>query len=415
MKNVLLITNGFPFGDSERGFITTEFYELIGKFNVVILAVDREEKIINPIPKEIKVIKYKNPYDEYKTIFSRIYRVASSFKEIKRKEIREELKILRKQDKLNFNLLRSVLIYSFSASTLENLICKLIMDNHIDIIYSYWCLPITVTALRMKNIFPNLKVVSRFHGFDLYNERNEYGFQVLRDYISENCDRLVFACQYAKSYFNSYWGGGEKSIVSYLGTRSMTPLNVKKQSSLVMISCSNLIPLKRVDLIIKALAEVKEEVQIEWYHIGDGSLKKDIEMIAHSLLNQKENVKWSFLGRCSNDEIEKYYCKIKPDVFITTTESEGGAPVSIQEAFAMGIPAIGTAVGGVVDLIIDGCTGFLLNKNPSPKEIANVIEKFFYTDIDIRNRISEQCIELWAEKLNAQKNANYIIDLINEL
>lgn len=38
-KGMLLVTQGFPFGDSERGFLNTEFAELADDFSMYVLAL----------------------------------------------------------------------------------------------------------------------------------------------------------------------------------------------------------------------------------------------------------------------------------------------------------------------------------------------------------------------------------------
>ena len=67
-----------------------------------------------------------------------------------------------------------------------------------------------------------------------------------------------------------------------------------------------------------------------------------------------------------------YYKSTHVDLFLTASETEGGTPVSIMEAFSFGVPAVGTDVGGIPEMINAG-TGFLLSANPTPQEIAAAI------------------------------------------
>jgi glycosyltransferase involved in cell wall biosynthesis len=56
---------------------------------------------------------------------------------------------------------------------------------------------------------------------------------------------------------------------------------------------------------------------------------------------------------------EKIQAFDKADIFISTN-SVDNTPVSIVEAWAMGLPVVSTAVGGIADLIEDGETGLLV-------------------------------------------------------
>lgn len=104
------------------------------------------------------------------------------------------------------------------------------------------------------------------------------------------------------------------------------------------MSCSNLIPLKRVDVIIGAVAKLPKELRVRWDHFGDGAERQRLEVLAKEKLGS--NVQWHFHGRVPNNTLAARYAQISPRLFITASSTEGGAPVSIQEAFAMGIPAL---------------------------------------------------------------------------
>ncbi|MBK8368427.1 MAG: glycosyltransferase [Bacteroidetes bacterium] len=69
------------------------------------------------------------------------------------------------------------------------------------------------------------------------------------------------------------------------------------------------------------------------------------------------------------------FYKDKPvDLFVNVSEIEG-IPVSIMEAISFGIPCIGTNVGGVSE-IVNEQTGFLIDKNFEPNEVAELLSKY---------------------------------------
>ena len=104
-----------------------------------------------------------------------------------------------------------------------------------------------------------------------------------------------------------------------------------------------------------------------------------------------------------------------PNLFITTSSTEGGAPVSIQEAFSMGIPAIGTNVGGIPDLISHERTGYLLSNSPTADDICSSIERFIKLTDAEKDHMSNNAYDLWKEKFDAHNNADRFSEMLLHL
>ena len=84
----------------------------------------------------------------------------------------------------------------------------------------------------------------------------------------------------------------------------------------------------------------------------------------------------------------------------------------------MGIPAVGTRVGGIPDLILDDQTGFLLPQQPAPSDVAEAIMKYAALPKNRKEQMAESARKLWKEKFDARKNAleftAYLQKLISE-
>ncbi len=79
----------------------------------------------------------------------------------------------------------------------------------------------------------------------------------------------------------------------------------------------------------------------------------------------------------------------------------------------MGIPALGfSSAGGIPELIINGKTGFLFEDGADAKDIAEIIEKFYYLSENERETFRENCLNLWKDKLDARKNAKKVVELV---
>lgn len=409
MKKILLITESFPFGDSELGFISTEFDEMIKKFRVTVLAWDSKEMISYPVPKDVLCEKY-----HYKGKLETLLHILP---QLRRGDVRSEIKVACQQGSTvqkGKRLLR-VLYYSARAAEIQNQIDKIIVEQRIDLIYTYWCTQATVAALRLKLKFSSLKVITRFHGYDLFQERTATDWQVFRPYIAENCDRLVFASEDGRRYFINHWGNAEKTLVSYLGTCARERILPKSGDVLILVSCSNLIPLKRVNLILEGLQLLPKEQKVEWHHYGSGKLENQLQALAKNFEGNNPNHHYIFHGQIPNGTIEGEYHKIGAQLFITTSVTEGGVPVSMMEAFSMGIPAIGTRVGGIPELIEDGKTGFLLPANPTPQQIADSIVKYIALSYDEKLKMSNAAYMGWKERFDARENAIRFVDALAHL
>lgn len=100
--------------------------------------------------------------------------------------------------------------------------------------------------------------------------------------------------------------------------------------------------------------------------VGDGPLEKEcIQLIKQlNLSNQIE------LAGFQKDS-KTYYQMF--DIFMLSSHYEG-LPYSLLEAMMMGIPAVGTDVVGIKDLILHGKTGYLV-KEGDHKELADAVIK----------------------------------------
>jgi glycosyltransferase involved in cell wall biosynthesis len=138
-----------------------------------------------------------------------------------------------------------------------------------------------------------------------------------------------------------------------------------------------------------------------------------LTQLAEHALQQKKNISYVFKGQITNQELHSYYETHAIDVFITTSSTEGGCPVSIQEAFSYGVPAIGTSVGGISEMITDGYNGFLLSENPTAYEIKSQLDRMY------RVKQTEEIVEMknhafstWERLFDAKKNFNEFAEML---
>lgn len=414
-KHLLLVTEGFPFGESERPFLETEFRKLTQHFSVTVLAVTQDLfPVAYPLDQDVKAYRV-NGEEAGKMKWRYLYVLGE-------KETAQEIKRACSGVPLRNKWDRAKVIFGYRTRAE---VCMKAMEgiarkHGTDIIYTYWCKWATLAAARMKEKNPQLKVVTRLHGYDLYVERTgKILWQPFRKYITEQINRLIFVCGYGRDYYVDHWAGDcpEKCVVSYIGTRDHKRVPWEASESLSLISCSHVIKLKRVHLIIEGLALIPEEYQISWTHIGNGALLEDVRREAAEKLGNKPNITFRFTGPVPSGQVEEVYHRQAARLFITVSSTEG-APVSVEEALAMGIPAIGTRVGGIPDLIVDEGekkSGYLLSSDPEPGEIRDTICSYMDLADREKKKMSDNARNQWEASLNAEKNAESLIHMIDSM
>jgi glycosyltransferase involved in cell wall biosynthesis len=277
------------------------------------------------------------------------------------------------------------LIYKFSASEkLEALVRKDI--NTETVFYSYWFMQ-WMTALSMIKLkHPDMKIVSRVHGAD-YDEEQIKRPLPFRYFQLSKVNRMFPVSAFAKKYLvKRFKLPAEKAEVSRLGLLLNEASAPCDQTNFHIVSCSSLIPLKRVHLIIEILKNIPGEVS--WTHFGDGPTVKDVKKKAASL---GPNVMVDFKGYVSNLDFLTYLKQKPVSLFINVSESEG-IPVTLMEATSFGIPVAGPAICGVPEIVTQQ-TGYLFPKDFDPKELATLLyskhnEGILY-DPAFRNKIRE--------------------------
>ena len=413
-KKLFIVTQTYPYGEDEKTFIEPELECLLKSevFDITIISsAPKNSKQVIEVADELTIEWFENE----SILKSPIKVIANIFKYFFTNETKEERVEIWREDKKIGKYIESLFFYIRSQFFWDGIKQKK-EEFRDSIIYTYWCNTETLAIAFHKSEMSNVKLVSRIHGYDLYDERTVYGRQPFRKIIDMQLDKLFFIAQTGKDYYVNKMGETSRYLLSRLGTKNNFLLEElegkqKKHSSFLMVSCSNIIPLKRIELIIDALSEI-DNLEIEWVHFGDGALRCSIEERAQEKLQHKGNITYSFMGQVNNEEILSYYKNNLVDCFITTSETEG-CPVTIQEAMSYGIPIIGTAVGEI-PLMIDG-NGVLLNNNPTIEEIARAIQ--FISDMPEiqRHNMRYTSRKLWEKYFNAKINHQQFVKALVEL
>lgn len=397
MKHLVLFAASFPYGTKEP-YLETEvkFYDAFDKITIFSLNVKKEDAVkkretgnnVTVIPVYYAPIAY---------IFNACSAIADPL-------FYRELKKLIQTKRLTFGSFVYLLAY-FSRAHYE---CRQILrqtakhdfDDALFYAYRFEYQPYVALLLK-KKLSLKTKIIARAHGYDLYENRNRFNYIPLREVLLNETE-YVFPCSaHGEKYLRElYPGYRDKIQTQLLGTEDHGVQQFEYSDGLRIVSCSNLVPVKRVELFVEALSKIRD-FKIEWVHYGSGPLMDSIKALADTIL--PPNIKACFKGNVENAQLMDEYSRESYFLFVNVSESEG-IPVSIMEAMSFGIPCIATDVGGTREIVEEGSGGVLLPKDFETEQLAaEIIRYCSMQDVDYR-KSRQAARETWNRKFNAAKN-----------
>ncbi len=326
-------------------------------------------------------------------------------------EFYRELNYLRQIGKFNLTTFRTAW-YSLSkaqsiAQQLESTIEK---DKAI--FYSYWLDEKAIALALFKRKNPCIKVVSRAHGWDVYEERHPNNYLPYRNLLAENLDMVYTISENGKAYLSDLFPRlKEKTHVSRLGTMPLRSIPESKNvDQFQLLSISSIIPLKRVEKILEVVSSIPN-IKIKWTHIGTGSEFEKIKELAIQKSQQNQNFSFDFLGQLSNSVVRELLSTNFFNLFINLSETEG-IPVSIMEAQSASIPVLATNVGGTSE-IVNNENGFLIEKDFNLEYVVSIIQKYLSSAVEDKLQKRNSSCDNWKQNYNAETNYKEFVKLLN--
>lgn len=395
MKLLLLLTAAFPY-DSGEEFLSAELDYAQGFDQILVCPCNLKPESLQtkPLPQNVSC----------RPLFGKKLSRADYPRVMAQLSVYSEAVSLLHNGKLTKQRFRQMLFFMRKARSIFLALRALPeLDAADDVtIYSYWFYDAAAAGalladeLKKKGI--RVRLVSRAHGFDVHSERAENGYLPMRRFLLSHVDGL-YPCSLngtktIASEFPEYAG---KIRTKYLGTRDRGE-KLGSRRGFHLVSCSYMVPVKRLHLIPEALALA--DFPVRWTHIGSGPMENELRTKAERV---PSCVQAEFLGQMKNDAILDYYKENDIAAFVNVSASEG-IPVSIMEACSIGLPVLATDVGGTSEIVSDGENGCLLPADFSPERLLeafrslNNMAEVDYSRMCVRSR------EIWAEKFDAARN-----------
>jgi len=186
---------------------------------------------------------------------------------------------------------------------------------------------------------------------------------------------------------------------------SVEPL-FKKEN--IVISTRNLEPIYNVELLIKAIPLVVNEIpDVEFIIAGEGGQRAYLENMAKKL-SVSEHVR--FVGHIPNKELPKWLTSSKVYVSTSLSDSLG---ISNLEAMACGVFPVATNLPAIREWIKDDENGFLVPVD-KPKILAQKIVKALQGNI-LRRKAAEINQKIIKERVDWNKNFKKLEELYKKL
>ncbi len=402
MKKLVILSSGYPLGQGDV-FLTDELRYLPSDIDVTIIPshyseVGRDESFRENERLHVdsglwRLIKISSILPQLLTV---------PFKGYFRRELSEQ----KKEGKLSMYSIKQTLTFCARGEYIKRYLEKKYrteLRNGDVTFYSYWLMLPAFAAALLKEKY-GCSSCSRGHRGDIYElpDVRYPGRNRVLPMLHFMCEKLTsvnICSDNGKEYLLSKYPDCNIRC-SRLGTNDHGLCAYdEEREPFTMVSLSAIVPVKRVDIICKALQCGKVTHPVRWIHIGDGTERASIEKLTEKMPSHVEVV---LKGQLPHETAMETMKDSGAHLFINVSSSEG-LPVSIMEAVSMGIPVIATDVGGTGELVCDRC-GRLIDENTTPEQLADYINEIIALPADDYESLRRSARAEWEKGFSAENN-----------
>ncbi|HHT9114695.1 MAG TPA: glycosyltransferase [Candidatus Wunengus sp. YC65] len=211
-----------------------------------------------------------------------------------------------------------------------------------------------------------LPLITTFYGFDLTQLPRENMWNKAYQRLFKEGDLFLVEGNNMKQSLMEIGCPGEKIVIQHIGVNT-EKINFKERSfpsdwKIVILCCGRFVEKKGLIYALQALKLlISKNPQIEFRIIGDGVLRNSIG----SFIKENNLSPYVYLlgyqpHRVFVEELKKAHIYIQPSVTAQNGDSEGGAPTTLLEAQAAGVPVLSTYHADIPEIVVNGKSGFLV-------------------------------------------------------
>lgn len=256
---------------------------------------------------------------------------------------------------------------------------RLARRRHFDIVHVHWPVPHALFGWAAKR-GGKARLVTLWYGIELrwVKSRLKWLKQFLK-WALRVSDQVVAISSYTAREIAELAHTSVRVIPYGLGFAETLPGAKRshaesRDGSFLILYVGNLIPRKGVRFLIDALHRLPPSIPAKLLILGEGSERARLEAQVRELGLEG---RVSMPGRVPEADLHRAFHDAKVMVLPSIVDARGdteGLGVVLLEAMSYRIPVIGSAIGGITDIIADGETGLLIPPE-DPAAIAQAIER----------------------------------------
>jgi len=259
---------------------------------------------------------------------------------------------------------------------------KIIKNNSIvfDLIHAHYIWTSGYVAIRLKEVFHKPVIITNHSTLQLteYPKRNQIWNQKITQTIT-NADKIFVVNNFMKEKVNEFGENIDVDVIPIgFDQELFFPIDqddARRALSLplgipIVLNISRLDNNKNLDLFIKGSSKlINKNKNLQCLIIGEGTNFNKLENLIYEL-GVEENIR--LLGMIPHHEINQW---INASDCVALTSFSEGSPTVMYESLANGKPFLGSAVGGIPEIITNDDFGQIFN----PHEISDFVNKLEIT------------------------------------
>jgi N-acetyl-alpha-D-glucosaminyl L-malate synthase BshA len=235
---------------------------------------------------------------------------------------------------------------------------------HLDLLHVHYALPHAISAILAREMSDGngvrLKVVTTLHGTDITIVGQDRSYLPITRWGIEQSDAVTAVSHYlTKMTLRELAVRREVEMIpNFVDPTRYRPdgasafaRTLVKDGEVGVIHVSNFRPVKRIPDVLGVFDRIRQEIPARLLLIGDGPERSRAERIVRQ---RGFEDRATFLGNVA--AIETVFPVAKVMLLPSDAESFGLAAL---EAMACGVPVVGTAAGGLPEVVADGACGYL--------------------------------------------------------